>query len=1211
MADFKATPDQEAAMNRRDSALLVSAGAGSGKTKVLIERVVNRLKDERDPQNIDRFLIITFTRAAAAELRGRIMEKLSRETAKDPQNRHLQRQSALCANANIGTIHSFCTAILRENCQAVGLSPDFKILEEERAERMKSSVMERLLHDRYEEQSPEFIALVDAVSTGRDDSDLEALAFGLYEKMQSHARPVLWARARLNEMKQMEGDPTQSLWGRFLCQRAQQKAGELIKAMDPVLEEMEACPSAKNTSLGEYLDSMKVIRQELEAMRTCACTDWDAARGCLTEEVPNGRAITAKRLGGDEAAERAKRVHAAVKNGLPELKKIFYAPAEEIRANMVSAAPIMETLVDLVEEFTRRYSAEKRRAGVADYSDLEHYAMELLTKEDGSPTELGREVSARFCEVMVDEYQDVSDVQNALFYAVSNEGKNLFFVGDVKQSIYGFRLANPQNFLNTKKKYETGAGRVICLRENFRSRKEIIACANAIFENCMSSELGDVPYDAEHRMVFGAEYYEGEVPLPEVVLLRRGGAAEEGGEEEEDKVGAAEKDDPEAVYAARRILELTDPEKGGHFKYGDIAILMRSANARGPLFARVLERYGIPTCGGEGTDFFRCAEVSAMIAILTVVDNPHQDIALMAALSSPLFGFSPDELARVRAADKNNDLFTALLKFADAETEETAEVRAKAAYFLRKLESFRAAAPDTEPAGLLRRISTELDAPAVYSGLRDGLRRYENLLTLPRLADNFHAAGGCDLHRFVLWLERMAAREESVAARSAQTDAVQILTIHKSKGLEFPVVFVCGCGHVFNQADQGDRVLVDEELGLGPVTADPATRLKYQTLSRCAISEKMKEKLRSEEMRLLYVAVTRPKERLILTGSLKEKAAEKLLSDAENAAEQRVDGQQDRAYLNKCRNYLGWLVYACMADGEKHLELKVLEEAELTETETPQSESEGSAETEEPAKAPTDEAEPEETAAAWTAERLSYRYPYAEAEELPSKVTATELKGREAPDPEAASLLPPGSETISPPEKTFSAFRLPDFAAKDRPLAGAALGTAMHTVLQHIDPARTGSLREIRGELERMTEQGFLNRKAAEAISAQQLWELFASPLGERMRRADRVYREFKFSLLCRAGDLIRVGAAAAEEELLLQGVMDCVLIENGSVTVLDWKTDWAGTEERMTERTAFYTGQLQTYAMAAERIFRLPVKQCILYFLRHGAAVEIAPKKA
>lgn len=1165
MAEFKPTASQAAAISARGSAVLVSAGAGSGKTRVLTERLMGYITDAEHPVDIDSFLIITFTRAAAGELRGRIMDEIANALAADPANKRLRRQSALCQKAQIGTIHSFCAALLREHCHACGLPPQFKIADDDRIAVMKSSALERVL-DRYYENvdaHPGFALLADTVGAGRDDRRLGTLVLTLHDKMQCHARPEQWAAEQVALLGETGDDAAQTPWGREIIGRVKSMADYWAVELERVLHAI----SAQEKIAAAYTDSIAATADQLRELRRCLDLGWDRARACLPITYP---ALGRLAKSPDPAlSELAKNRRTACKKATEKIGDMLYSDSEKLLSELRLTTPAMTALLALTLDFAGELTKDKRRAGLVDYGDLEHISVRLLTNEDGSPSALARQLGGRFTEIMVDEYQDVSRVQDEIFRAISRDGKNLFMVGDVKQSIYRFRLADPGIFTEKYLSYADcdaaapGEPRRIMLRENFRSRSEVLDAANAVFGLCMSRELGDIDYDEAAALKCGASY-EGEAPKPELRLIELPRSC--GDEDSPDKT------ELEAQYVAARIRELIDVRtevsgRGGMrpLEYGDIAILLRSANSIGGVYRNALVQQGIPVASVQGGGFFTSIEISTMMSLLAVIDNPYQDIPLIAVLRSPVFGFTADELSAIRASGKRCDFYTALC--AAAETDE------KCAGFVRTLAGFRAEAPDMSAAELTWRLCGELDMLAICSAMTDGEQRRANLLELVELSERFESSGYRGLHRFVLWLRRLAEKGQEPASGAASASAVQIMSIHKSKGLEFPVVFLCDTARRFNKRDSQDSVLVHPQLGLGPKLTDTKRRIEYPTLARHAIRLRLERETLSEELRLLYVALTRPKERLIVTGVVKD--AEKTLAKAREA----VTTPMAPEVLASAQSMLDWLIYSAIADGGRHIAMETAEPAAAAPVRAADTPVEGS----------------DEGMIAELERKLSFEYPYADAVHLPSKVTATELKGRDAADEDAQSVAP----------KPAPSFRTPDFGRVNRPATGTERGVATHLVLQYMDFSKTGSIAEINHEIARLEEEKFITAREAEAVDAEAIDGLFRSPLGRRMLAAKNMRREFKFSLLVGADEVF---GAAAGEQVLLQGVVDCCIEEDGELVIIDYKTDRVR-GAAVERRAETYAGQLRAYAAAMERITGKPVRECALYFLAAGRTVTVPLK--
>ena len=1157
MAKFEPTSAQKAAIEESGRAVLVSAAAGSGKTRVLTERLLRRIENDAD---IDSFLVITFTKAAAAELKSRILDEISERLAADPDNRRLRRQSALCSKAQIGTIDSFCQSFLRENCHAAQLSPEFRVIEEDRAEAIKQRVIQRVLDDCYEAPDEGFKLLTDTVGMGRrDDNKLAETVLALHRKTQSHARPELWLQQQLETLEPAETDAGRTVWGAEILRNVRDDALYWAQRMDDVCRraaEDEAVAAKYGPSFAETALSLR------DFARACDL-GWNRAREALPISYPRLGTIT--NPPDPELKEYTKAVRELCKKNCAKYEKLLSASSEKLLVDMRRTAPAMRALIELTLRFDRAYAAEKRRRAEVDFADLEHLTAQLLTNEDGSPTELARETSQRFCEIMVDEYQDVNRVQDDIFRALSKNGENLFMVGDVKQSIYRFRLADPLIFTEKYEKYSflTDAGETepikIMLQENFRSRQEVIDGINSVFTACMSKKLGEIDYD-ENALLRCGGVYDDSGCAPELILIDVKG----------DEDDLRDKTEKEAAVVAEKIRELMASGmtvSGRALGYGDIALLMRSANSVGEVYRRELIVRGIPVAAGQGGSFFASTEIASLMSLLAIIDNPHQDVALIAVLRSSAFGFTADELTEMRLADREGDFYTALKK--------AAETNEKCAAFLETLGKLRSRAPDTPVDELLMFIYNELDLPALCAAMQDAPQRLANLRMMLELSKRFASGGFRGLHRFCQWLRRLAERGGDMGAASSE-GAVKIMTIHKSKGLEFPVVFLCDASRRFNDADLKQTVLIHPELGLGAKVYDLERRLEYPGLARNAIKQRLKREMLSEEMRLLYVALTRARERLIVTAAMKEpekKLQSMMLQCTRPMSPEVLLGAQSMA---------DWMIYAqlCTEDDKFKLSFISAADAAAAQAEEPELE-----------KAPSDAEIVEKLR-----RNLAFSYPHEAATRLPSKVTATELKHLlDESDEEAASLAPTARSRFRTP-------RLGDAYT----LTPTQRGSAAHALLQHIDYSKTGSEEEIRGELTRMTREKFLTAQQAEAVDTGCIRRLFASRIGQRIMNADRLRREFKFSLLCPAEKFFPGGEG---ESVLLQGVIDCMIEENGEITIIDYKTDRVRGSE-LIERAKGYEKQLEAYAYAAQRMTGKPVRECVLYFLYSGETVELPAAK-
>lgn len=1169
MSKIELTAEQKAAVYTRDGSLLVSAAAGSGKTRVLTERLMAYITDPQEPRDIDSFLIITYTRAAAAELRGRIMQELSERCAQEPQNRRLRRQSRLCYKAQIGTIHSFCTGILRENSHKLDILPDFRVGDEDKCSELREKALEQALEEAYEGigENSGFAELVSSVGAGRDDTRLSRTVLELYGRMQSHAYPEKWARSQLG--RSLCGgvcDVSETVWGRELLENAKSAVDYWSDRLDGVWFYITSDAEENKPLIAAYGESLCQSMEQLRALSRALTQGWDKAREHAKIDFPR-----LKPLRGYEFEDRKNLVTAArdgCKKAMATLCGQLDASSEKLISDMAATAPAMDALILLTLEFDRIYSESKRRLNILDFSDLEHFAVKLLCQDEGGmATDTARELSRRFTEIMIDEYQDVSAVQELILRCISKEEKNLFMVGDVKQSIYRFRLADPSIFIRKYLQYapaEIAKGdepRKLLLSRNFRSDKRVLSACNHVFGETMSPELGEISYDAA-----AALYPRSGAPERGRVTLTVLSAPQgEDGEERPDKLYMEARHVAERINAmVRGGEEILDGGGQRPIEYGDIAILLRSPNTAGGAFRRALSELDIPVAAEQGGGFFAAPEIVVLRSFLRALDNPHRDVPLTAALLSSAFGFTADELSALRAESRETDIYTALCLGAQKDE--------KAAGFIALLDELRELSGGLKLTELLSLIYRRLELPALCAARGSG-----NLALMTDLAAAFEENGYCGLYGFLAQLDRMEQRgEEPRIAAPEAGNAVVIMSIHKSKGLEFPVVFLCATAKKFNTMDLRSPVLIHPELGLGGKITDIERGIEYPSLARRALAARLTRELLSEELRVLYVAMTRAKEQLNISCSLKEPQAlmEKLAAGLSSPISPEL--------LKSAPSMAHWLLLAALNDREELIELKITQAEETPageRTQTPEGFGDTLGEK---------QSDPQELSA--LEKRLGRRYAFEQSAALPSKLTATMLPGDEV-DEEGASM-----------EKRPHLFALPDFSGEKRPMSGAEKGVATHLVMQYIDFAKTDGEKELEQEIARILELGLISSRQAEAVDRNAVLEFFRSETGMLVKNSARVMREFRFSLLCPAALLLETDA---QDEILLQGVVDCCVDEDDGLTVIDYKTDLVR-EDTLEELTARYRRQISAYAYAMERIMKKPVKSCRLCFLRGGLEARL-----
>lgn len=1176
------TPSQQAVVDDRGGSLLVSAAAGSGKTRVLVERLFRRILGS-EQADVDDFLIITFTRAAAAELRDRIAQELSDRMAEHPGDRHLQRQLMLVYQADIKTIDGFCTTLLRENVHLLSfegehsLTADFRVLDDAEAELMRQRVLPRVLENFYANLTPGGVLLADAFGFGRDDRGLETLVLELYNKIQSHAYPEKWLEEQIEKWNSLPDDVGETVFGQELLEAIRRKVSHWIGILRDCVAEMEFDDELVN-GYG------KTFRQDismLEAYEEKLAEGWDAAGAFSLEWVTLSGSRKSNAV---EFKEKLKSIRKRCKAELGKMSEVLAVRAADAAADLKTSAEAMEALLVLCADFSKAYRQEKLRRNVTDFSDQEHYSIALLLNDDGTPTELARTVSRRYLEVMVDEYQDTNEVQNCIFSAISRDGKNLFTVGDIKQSIYRFRLADPTIFLDKYLTYPhaddaaEGEPRKILLSQNFRSREPVLDATNFVFRAIMSKEMGEMDYGDEEQLNFGASFLpERSDCTPEFHLL-------DAPSRSEDKISRALL---EARFVAERVRSLLDegyPVADGASlrpcRPEDIVVIMRSPGPRLRHYTRAFSERGIPCSIQENEDFFSSMEVAVVYAFLQVLDNPRQDVPLIAVLRSPVFGFSPDRLALIRGRHTGGDFFDAL---AACEDEDCIS-------FLAKLSELRIRVKDMSVHRALWHLYNTFNILGVFGAMANGDRRRENLIALYEHAKSFENAGYKGLFSFVSHLRFMLENGKQPAGGAAGgIGGVQIMSTHKSKGLEFPIVILADLCKQFNKTDLNKPVLVHPKLGLGPICVDLQRHISYSTIARDAIAQRMSREMRSEEMRMLYVGMTRAKEKLIMVATMP--GAVKKLKDLLAVSALPVPAET----VDSAASMAEWIL------------LPLLQRREAFELRSVTGTDEGIyALTEDTpwqvtyhdalhyAKA-VYEAEQEKCGAdlqsqiLFNREALDYVYPHKSACLTPTKLTATQLKGREK-DEEISEDMP------RPYYR--SSFEAPRFLRGEVPLTADQRGTATHLVMQHLP--LDGNVDET---LDRLVERHLLTKEQAESVNRANIKRFLASPLAAELRAADYVEREYRFSLLVSASDYYE--DMASGDQVLLQGVVDLFAETKDGILVVDFKTDYV-TGENIDEKVREYRAQVEVYSNALREILGKQVYRRVLYFLRTGEAIEL-----
>ncbi|MBQ2854564.1 MAG: helicase-exonuclease AddAB subunit AddA [Oscillospiraceae bacterium] len=1169
MAD-KLTPQQRQAVENRGGKLLVSAAAGSGKTKVLVDRLMGYLTDPVSPANLDEFLIITYTKAAASELRGKIASKLTERIAADPENKHLQKQMQRLFLTKISTVHGFCTELLREYAYHLDLAADFRVADENECLELRQQVLTELLDQAYlsDRMDGDFQAFVDSQGLGRDDRLVPELILKIYDSARCHLDPDGWLEKCVQDssVESMQ-DVSQTVWGNYLMEDLKDYLRHQIRVMEQCVRLADQCAGFEKPA--ENLRRTLVQLQELEAF-----SSWDDV--VRHNSIDYGRLVFPKKNGDPELADRIKAARNACKKGLDKKLLSFTDGSGQLLQDLEDCSGAVRGIVSFVRRFDQAFTRAKKMRRILDFSDLEHKTLDLLTgKSRTAVTAAAREIGSRFREVMVDEYQDSNGVQDAIFSALTAQKQNCFMVGDVKQSIYQFRLADPGIFLEKYRGYvpaedaQNGMGRKVFLSHNFRSGPEVISAVNDVFSCCMSPGVGGLHYGEAEALREGIPREK--LPEPAVELhaieIREDTYAEE------------------AAYVADQIHRMLSSgsriRKDGTLQRvspEDIVILLRSPGSVGAQFRRALEARGIRCSSGGGTDLLATEEIATLRSFLQIIVNPRQDIPLISTLASPVFGFTADDLAQIRAGRKKESFYDALLECGHP----------KAESFLSVLLALRREARMSPLTQLLEKCFSMTRLDSIYAAMENGDIRRENLQTFFRLASDFEQGHAKDLSRFLQHLESLDGRG-IITAGTAPSGCVTIMSIHKSKGLEFPVVFLCGLSRIFNRESLQAQILCDRELGLGLSVADTENRIRYASVAKRAIMVKAARESLSEEMRVLYVAMTRARDRLIMTYTAKN-----LKSDLQEIT-LRMDFDGG-ALL--CRDVVcpgEWVLLAAVQRMEAGaLHAAGGRPAQLKLGDCPWKICVGSAPDNAAAGVVSHAGTTEipEFAEQALKQALSFCYPHAAATKAPSKQTATDRKGRWK-DAEAA-------EHTEEPRGVMRNWRTPSFVTAT--VEGKTYGNAIHAAMQYIRYENCGSEEAVQQEIRRLTAEGFLSEEQGKLVNSAMIAAFFRTEIGEKLRMGVPYLREFKFSILD-AGS--HYGDGLEGEQVLLQGVVDCALLEPDGITIVDFKTDRV-TEESIPAAVAKYAPQVETYAEALQRIYEMPVKARYLYLFRLNRLVEL-----
>ncbi|KGX92637.1 ATP-dependent helicase [Pontibacillus halophilus JSM 076056 = DSM 19796] len=1226
------TPEQEEAIYTSGTDMLVAAAAGSGKTAVLVERIIQKLLNQDNPTDIDTLLVVTFTNAAAQEMRNRVAEALEEALVQYPDSTHLRKQLSLLQRASISTLHSFCLDVVRSYAYMLDLDPGFRIADTIEADLLRQEIVEDLFEEWYGKEGEErdrFFEVVDRFSSDRSDVEVEQLMLDVYDFAMQNPNPDTWMEGvkRMYEVSPDQGEEGLS-WLPILKR-------DVRGQLEAMMQETEQALQLTRESDGPYHYAEAIDDDRLKMAEALGLLDqsWSELQNYMQQSGSFQKLSGKKVECSEDKKERVKKLRDRYKKRWNSLKEDWFTRSLDAHLqDMNRLSPVVDQLMVLVKEFRTRFQQKKKERAIVDFADLEHYCLQILlgdssTEDAFIPSEVAYLYREQFTELLVDEYQDTNLVQETILRLLTDgeDAANLFMVGDVKQSIYRFRHAEPTLFMNKYKEFkeETHPAKRIDLARNFRSRKEVLHGTNYIFRQILDEEVGEMNYEQDAELIYSNKIYDELVSSDadaELLIIDREANEEAEQDAEGENFQDLEKAQLEARAYADKIktwlghgdqpaLQVVDKATGAMrpIQYRDIVILMRSMTWA-PTIIEELKQQGIPVYAELSTGYFEAIEIQIMISLLKVVDNPRQDIPLASVLRSPIVGLNEDELTSVRLADKKGTYYEALKQY--RRVGDSKELIQKVDDFLTRLNSFRKRARQGSLSELIWGIYRETGYYDFVGGIPGGRQRQANLRALYDRARTYEATTFRGLFRFLRFIERIEERGEDLGAARAlgeQEDVVRIMTIHKSKGLEFPAVLVGAMDKEFNTSDLRQKYLLHKDLGFGSKFIDPEKRIMYPTLVYHALKREKQRELLAEEMRVLYVALTRAKEKLVMVGNVKslEQRLEKWREWVSHK-----DWVLPAQYRLEAKTYLDW-VGPSLIRHEGAMDLRGDVNVELVPDAIYRDESKwkvslvhGSVYTN------PDVVEEEESEALEYAirnwepleeqelnddvdRRLSFQYEHQDAVSHRAKQSVTELKRqRELQDENSGQSL---IQNVKRP-----IVDRPRFMQESKELTGAEIGTAMHTVMQHLPFDRALAAFEIEEKVSEMVHNELLTYEESEVVQTEAIEAFYVSEIGRKMIAADTLYREVPFTLVLPANEVYADWKDDTEEKVFIQGVIDTIIPEEDGWVILDYKTDRVdtpvtdATEKKLQDR---YRTQLKLYAEALQRIWKQPIKETYLYF--------------
>jgi len=1216
---MKWTKEQEQAIYEKGSNILVAAAAGSGKTAVLVERIINKIINEN--VDIDRLLVVTFTNAAASEMRERILNAIYKrieENENNSENEKLQKQITLLNKASICTIDAFCLDVIKNNFFELDISPNFRIADTAEIELLKQEILEELFEEKYENEDKDFIKLVHTYTSYKDDTPLKEIILKIYNQIQSNPFSEKWLEEQIEKfnIKDIEEDFSKTDWGQILLKDIEE---EVIDCQSILKQEIEKI--SQYTELEKYRQTILNDIDQLENLKI-NLNSWDKAY-IINQNLefitwPRDSKVAL------EEKENAKAVRDNVKKKLKKkTDKFLIFTSAEANQDIYDMYENLKNLKNIILEFGQKLIKAKREKNLLDFSDIEHLALNILVKEkDGKiiQTEIAKKYQEKFIEIAIDEYQDSNLIQEYILGAISNNS-NIFMVGDVKQSIYKFRQARPDLFYTKYNTYKLKQDKTekddlkIQLFKNFRSRKNVLDFTNIIFENLMTENPWEIEYNREEYLNLGADYKENgqnlKIEINAIDLADEEKSISENEEEVLDEQEEHLQDiELEARYVAQRIQEIIQSNfqvydaKKQEFrtiKYKDIAILLRSTKTSAPIYEKELTKCNIPVFSDSGSEYLGAIEIQTIMSLLKIIDNPLQDIPLVTVLRSSIAGFTDNDLIQIRLNDKYDNFYNALLK---AKMSADDNLKTKINVFLDNLEIWRTSKEYLALDELIWKIYVDTGYFNYVGLMPNGALRQANLKMLFERAKQYESASFKGLFNFINFIEKVHSGSGDLGAAKIigeNEDVVRIMSIHKSKGLEFPIVFLSNTGKSVNLMDLKENILLHNEIGLGTKYIDYEKQIEYDTLSKSAISNKLHLETLSEEMRILYVALTRAKEKLIITGTINnsQEAIEKLEEQIQRYP--KITEKINPILVKKYKKYIDWMLLVYKYN-EKQLKdictLNIINKNQIKSENTLIQDN-------------TDELieklenrEKNKEQYEQVKQILEYKYPYIELSKIPTKASVSKLKEKALEDTELDDIITRNTEKQQETSKTQ--FPKPKFLnVEEEKITGAQKGTLIHLCMQNLDINKDYSMQDIQNLVAEMKQKNQINEKQAESINIKKIYNFTRSEVWQRMKKAKKLHREKAFYINIPIKEVYKeTEKDNLEGDILVQGIIDLYFIdENNRVILLDYKTDYVESEQILIDK---YKMQLDIYKRALEEALKQEVAEVYIYSTHLDKCIKV-----